>query len=125
MSNQPKAGDGIVDLDGFHWIVNGIATDSTTGAFIGVFYTNEIGDRVMLRPHQYRRETFGEYLTRPTGFGRTSWMSFTIVQAACAIMIVVGANTWSDGGWVGVAMAGAIEAVLVGMSYRSYTGKTR
>ena len=40
-------------------------------------------------------------------------------------MIVVGANTWSDGGWVAVAMAGAIEAVLFGMSYRNYTGKTR
>jgi hypothetical protein len=47
--------------------------------------------------------------------------TFTGVQAACAIMIVVGANTWVDGGWVAVAVACAIEAVLVGMSYRNYT----
>jgi len=74
---------------------------------------------------QYKGETFGEYLTRPTGFGRTSWTAFTIIQSACAIMIVVGANTWGAGGWVAVTMAGAIEAVLVGMSYRNYTGQTR
>jgi hypothetical protein len=41
--------------------------------------------------------------------------TFTGVQAACAIMIVVGANTWVDGGWVAVALAGAIEAVLFGL----------
>jgi hypothetical protein len=41
--------------------------------------------------------------------------TFTGVQAACAIMIVVGANTWADGGWVAVAVAGAIEAVLFRM----------
>jgi hypothetical protein len=74
---------------------------------------------------QYKGETFGEYLTRPTGFGRTSWTAFTVIQSACAIMIVVGANTWVAGGWVGVAMAGAIETVLVGMSYRNYIGQTR
>jgi hypothetical protein len=38
--------------------------------------------------------------------------AFTAIQAVCAIMIVVGANTWVDGGWVAVAVACAIEAVL-------------
>jgi formiminotetrahydrofolate cyclodeaminase len=41
--------------------------------------------------------------------------AFTGIQAACAIMIVVGANTWAAGGWVAVAMAGAIEASLFRM----------
>ena len=56
---------------------------------------------------------------------RMGGTAFTGIQAACAIMIVVGANTWADGGWVAVVMAGVIEAVLVGMSYSNYTGKTR
>ena len=52
---------------------------------------------------------------------RMGGTAFTGIQAACAILIVVGANTWAAGGWVAVAVAGAIEAVLVGMSYRNYT----
>ena len=56
---------------------------------------------------------------------RMGGTAFTGIQAACAIMIVVGANTWAAGGWVAVAVAGAIEAVLVGMSYKNYTGQTR
>jgi hypothetical protein len=52
---------------------------------------------------------------------RTGGTAFTGLQAACAILIVVGANTWAEGGWVAVAVAGAIEAVLFGMSYRNYT----
>jgi hypothetical protein len=43
---------------------------------------------------------------------RMGGTAFTAIQAACAIMIVVGANTWVDGGWVAVAVAGVIEAVL-------------
>lgn len=43
---------------------------------------------------------------------RMGGTAFTGIQAACAILIVVGANTWADGGWVAVAVAGAIEAVL-------------
>lgn len=46
---------------------------------------------------------------------RMGGTAFTGLQAACAILIVVGANTWADGGWVAVAVAGAIEAVLFRM----------
>lgn len=125
MSKFPQAGDGIVDNDGYHWIVDGIATDSNTHDFKGILYTNEVGARVMLTPCEYRRETFMEYLTRPTGFGRTSWPQFALIQACCIALVVAGTATWSDGGWVACAMAATIEAVLVWQSYRNYTGKTR
>jgi hypothetical protein len=125
MTQHPQAGDGIVDMDGYHWVVDGIATDSNTGRFRGILYTNEVGERVMLTPCEYRRETFAEYLTRPTGFGRTSWPMFGMIQAACAALLTAGIPTWNDGGWVAVAMVGAIETVLVWQSHRNYTGKTR
>jgi hypothetical protein len=125
MNNHPQAGDGIVDNDGYHWVVDGIATHSITGEFNGILYTNEVGERIHLRRGKYRRETFMEYLTRPTGFGRTSWPMFTMIQAACAALLTAGIPTWNDGGWVAVAMLAAIETVLVWQSHRNYTGKTR
>jgi hypothetical protein len=125
LTRHPQAGDGIVDNDGYHWVVDGIATFSDTGAFRGILYTNESGARVMLTPCEYRRETFMEYLTRPTGFGRTSWTAFAFIQTMCAALTIAGAVTWSDGGWVAVSMAVLVETVLVWQSHRNYTGKTR
>jgi hypothetical protein len=125
MSKQPQAGDGIVDNDGNHWVVDGIATDSITGMFSGILYTNEIGERIYLEPGEYRRETFMEYLTRPTGFGRTSWPMFALIQAMVIGIVLAGVATINENGSVAFIMAAAIEGVLVGMSYRNYTGKTR
>lgn len=125
MTRHPQAGDGIVDNDGYHWVVDGIATFSDTGAFRGILYTNESGARVMLTPCEYRRETFAEYLSRPAGFGRTSWPQFAFIQAACIALVIAGVVTWSDGGWVACAMAATIEAVLLWQTHRNYTGKTR
>ena len=125
MTRHPQAGDGIVDNDGNHWIVDGIATFSDNKGFNGILYTNEMGQRIHLKPWEYRRETFMEYLTRPTGFGRTSWPQFAIIQAACIALVIAGVVTWSDGGWVACAMAATIEAVLLWQSHRNYTGKTR
>lgn len=126
MSTRPtQAGDGIVDKDGNHWVVDGIATFSSTGRFRGILYTNEVGERVMLEAWEYRRETFVEYLTRPTGFGRTSWPMFGLIQAMVIGIVSAGVATIDENGWVAFVMAAAIEAVLFGMSYRNYTGKTR
>lgn len=74
---------------------------------------------------QYKGETFGKYLTRPTGFGRTSWTAFALIQSMVIAMISAGAATINEAGWVAFVMAAAIEAVLFGMSYRNYTGQTR
>ena len=120
MKHQPQAGDGIIDRDGHHWIVNGIATDSMSGEFEGILYTNEIGERILLEPGEYRRETFFEYLTRPTGFGRTSWVAFALIQSMVIAMISAGAATIDEAGWVAFIMGAAIEAVLFGMSYMNY-----
>ena len=120
MSKQPQAGDVIVDNDGNLWVVDDIATDSITGMFSGILYTNEIGERIHLEPGEYRRETFMEYLTRPTGFGRTSWPMFALIQAMVIGIVSAGVATINEAGWVAFIMAAAIEAVLFGMSYVNY-----
>ena len=67
-----------------------------------------------------RRETFLQYLTRPTGFGRTSWLAFALIQWMVIAIISAGVATIHEAGWVAFIMAAAIEGVLVGMSYRDY-----
>jgi hypothetical protein len=67
-----------------------------------------------------QNETFFQYLTRPTGFGRTSWVAFALIQSMVIAMISAGVATIDEAGWVAFIMAAAIEAVLFGMSYVNY-----
>jgi hypothetical protein len=125
MSNYPQAGDGIVDMDGYHWVVDGIATWSDTGAFRGVMYTNEVGERITLERGEYRRETFMEYLTRPTGFGRWTWGQFAFVQFCVVVGFIYGFWTIDDRGWIVFPLMAVVEFVIVRYMHRNYTGKTR
>lgn len=126
MSNwTPQAGDGIVDHNDQRRIVDGIATNSLTGEFEGILFTTDDGRRIHLKPWQYRRETFFEYLTRPTGFGRWTWGQFAFVQLMALGAVSAGVATIDQQGWVAFVVAAAIEAVLVIWSHRNYTGKTR
>jgi hypothetical protein len=77
------------------------------------------------QPQHDKNETFLEYLTRPTGFGRTSWPMFALIQAMVIGIVSAGVATIDQAGWVAFIIAAAIEAVLFGVSYRNYTGKTR
>ena len=70
-----------------------------------------------------RHETFLEFCTRPTGFGRTSWVVFALIQAFVVALVVAGIVTWSDDGWVAHLFAGAIEGVLIMGTYLNYTKK--
>jgi hypothetical protein len=74
----------------------------------------------MENQQQPDRETFLQYLTRPTGFGRTSWVAFALIQSMVIAMISAGVATINEAGWVAFIMAAAIEAVLFGMSYVNY-----
>jgi hypothetical protein len=132
MTTHPQAGDGIVVIATgkkhvvrgrlFKGFVRGTPTDDDMD-IIGVFIVED-GEEVNLLNGSYRRQYWYEII-RPTGFGRTSWPMFGMIQAACAALLIAGIPTWSDGGWVAVAMVAAIETVLVWQSHRNYTGKTR
>lgn len=124
-TSHPQAGDGIVDLDGYHWVVDGIATWSDTGAFRGILYTNESGERVMLERGEYRRETFGEFLTRSTGIGRTGWFGVALIGACILGLCITGIVTWRSGGWVGVAMAALVLLWMYIGTRGNFTGRIR
>jgi hypothetical protein len=74
----------------------------------------------MEKQPQPNRETFLQYLTRPTGFGRTSWLAFALIQWMVIVIISAGVATIDEAGWVAFIMAAAIEGVLFGMSYVNY-----
>lgn len=70
-----------------------------------------------------RHETFLEFCTRPTGFGKTKWLQFGLIQAFVVALVVAGIVTWPDDGWVALVFAGAIEVVMVVATYSNYTRK--
>ena len=72
-----------------------------------------------------RRETFREYLTRPTGFGGWSWWLFAPIALMSRYGLFIGISTWHDGGWFAVAFIAVLWAVIIWWMHRNYTGKAR
>ena len=73
---------------------------------------------------EFRKETFAEFKRRPTGYGRTPWVLFYVIQAFCLASIIVGMLTFFIGGWVGPVMAGLVEWVLIWATKRNYQHKS-
>ena len=69
------------------------------------------------------KETFFQFLTRKSGFGRTSWPVFIFMQTLLAGFVIAGALDWRDGGWIGIAVWVVINAALVLGSWMNYTGR--
>ena len=65
-----------------------------------------------------RRETFLEYITRPTGFGRTSWTAAFLIHLFGAASVVM---SWTDSPW---ALLGLIAPVMLWVgTYMNYKGR--
>ena len=74
------------------------------------------------RTSDIRHETFREFLwTRKTGFGKTSWQAFGVIQIAVFGCIVSGIATWNDSGWIGIVSGLVVEGVFILGSYFNYT----
>lgn len=70
-----------------------------------------------------KKETLWQFLTRPTGFGRTSWTEFTIILLAVAGMTWYALFSGSDetaARWVSGVFAVAITAIMVGGTWNNY-----
>ena len=85
---------------------------------------NEQGETWMLSTlfgaPQYRRETFIEFLTRPTGMGETSWWAVALPNIGLLLIALKYGDLWY---WpAGTAVV--LNAVLVYMGWRNYTHKT-
>lgn len=68
-------------------------------------------------------ETFLQFLTRRSGFGKTPWVQFALIALSVLCLLVVGIATWDEGGWVSVVFAVAIVAVMVYGTWRNFKGK--
>ena len=90
------------------------------------FFQVQIEDGGAVMDFHYSRlskESFFDYCFRPTGFGKTSWSAFTLLQMIAIGGIFGGISTWSDGGWSAVVMVAVIEAVLVFGTWMNFKGK--
>lgn len=74
-------------------------------------------------PEDVRPETFFEFCTRRTGFGKTKWAQFGLIQLMVGMCVLAGLLTWYDSGWVGIVAGAAIEVVLVWGTWMNYTRK--
>ena len=77
--------------------------------------------------HEIRRETFLDFITRPTGFGKTSWPQFALIVAFSMVLLVLAVTMTPDGSWAkGICylFGFGIPAVLLVMTWRNFKGKT-
>lgn len=71
-------------------------------------------------------ETLWQFLTRPTGFGRTSWTSFAAIATMVGLMAWYALFSGSDetaARWVSGVFAVAITAIMVRGTWRNFNGK--
>lgn len=97
------------------------------GPKVGIFWPVEFrspfggAERIVdFRASDISPETFYDYMTRPTGFGKTSWGSFFLIQAIAMGGIIAGVSTWDDKGWTAIVAVAVVEAVLVLGTYMNF-----
>ena len=71
-------------------------------------------------PADIRRETFGEYITRPTGFGGTSWGAYIGTQLLGVGVLSAGIVTIKDGGWVAIGLWAVVQTVWMVATYKNW-----
>lgn len=68
---------------------------------------------------QLKKATFLQYLFWPTGFGKTPWSLFILIQSMIALGVIVSA---SEGmAWMGCIAFAVIDGVLVLGTWMNYT----
>ena len=83
-----------------------------------VFYPHgKMTVRKTIAVGEYRQETFLEYLTRPTGFGKMHWFFFYAIQALFLGAIIAEPRDW----WITSIAFLVVNGVLVLGSYMNYT----
>lgn len=133
----PQPGDGIVTVSGIRGIVRyrntrdnyalldsdpsttpgdlvSIGADLYYGKSQKVFFST-------LTTDTYRQETFLEHLTRPSGFGKTPWKLFWLIQAMLLLGVVLSIANYEDYGITPAITFVVVNAVLVFGSWMNYT----
>lgn len=73
-----------------------------------------------------KKETLWQFLTRPTGFGRTSWTSFAAIVTMVGLMAWYALFSGSEdtvARWVSGFFAVSITAIMARGTWRNFNGK--
>ena len=73
-----------------------------------------------------KKETLWQFITRPTGFGQTSWSSFTVIAVAVGLMVWYALFSGSEetaARWVVGSFAAAITAIMAYGTWRNFNDK--
>lgn len=128
----PKVGDGLWDINQRWCIILGVNTRGIH-ALTDKNPSTSPGDIVSLRVRYKNgrieeelpigdvrcRETFLDYLTRPTGFGKMRWEIFAVLQAILVWGIV--SNIHLGDWWIAVIAFVVVNAVLTIGTYFNFT----
>lgn len=80
----------------------------------------------VLKQRRMAKETFRQFITRPSGFGKTPWILFYIISVLCAVLVAVsGYNYWRGDAypWVAGAFGVGIYGLLWFGTWMNYTGR--
>jgi hypothetical protein len=125
----PTVGEGIFVLETNEWfIIRQILTmkswsiyvpssDDELDDVVGVEVINKNGRKIKYRLDEIRKETFCEYLKRPTGVGRMSWTKVVILSSMMIFGHTLSIMTWNDNGWVGSIL---LLGILFGWLYATW-----
>ena len=127
----PRVGDGCVHLKtGKQYVVRTIFTvgsqadkspdpNDRPNDIIGVGVSSH-GVDMRLDLKSIRQETFGEFLSRPTGFGKTPWILAAIIGVALLFGNIVCIATWKDMGWIGTIILLIVKGVIMWSTWKNY-----
>lgn len=127
----PRVGDGCVHLKtGEQYVVRTILTveswadrspdpDDRPNDIVGVGVSSH-GVDMILDLKSVRQETFAEFLTRPTGFGRTSWVQAVIIGIILLFGNIVCIVTWKDMGWIGTIILLLLKGAIMWSTWKNY-----
>ena len=125
----PKAGQGVFVLETNKWyIIDSVLTvgswalyspspDDEPEDIVGIEVIDKNGVKIRYSLDQIRPETFCEYLTRPTGVGRTPWFQAIITLLMIIFGQTVSIITWNENGWIGSLL---LFLVLFGWGYSTW-----
>ena len=125
----PKVGQGIFVLETNKWyMIESVLTvgswalyspspDDKPEDVVGIEVMGEDDVKIKYALNQVRPETFCEYLTRPTGIGRTSWPQAIFTLLIMTFGHVISIITWNENGWIGTLL---LLLVLFGWGYSTW-----
>lgn len=117
-----KKGVHVMTPDGLA-VVTGILIRPGEGVYVDAVVYGGNPNGQSFKPDQLRLATFREFCFNRSGFGKTSWIQFTLIQAVALALSAGGVWTFGEGGWSTCVVFAAIEAVMIYGTWRNFKGR--